>query len=140
MSALLIRREEVESWSDLAGLIPAGQQIYTAEEAHGNDETFAKRSFTIRSHLRNALSAKRSTGQTTKRLKTEFPIIISLFEFRSLDADPDPTFHFNADPDLSLKCGSESCSSSIRNSWSANPSRLLIGASIASVHGSILSF
>ncbi len=44
MSALLIRREEVESWSDLAGLIPAGQQIYTAEEAHGNDETFAKRS------------------------------------------------------------------------------------------------
>jgi hypothetical protein len=44
MSALLIRREEVESWSDLVGLIPAGQQIYTAEEAHGNDETFAKRS------------------------------------------------------------------------------------------------
>jgi hypothetical protein len=48
MSALLIRREEVESWSDLAGLIPAGQQIYTAEEAHGNDETFAKRSSTKR--------------------------------------------------------------------------------------------
>jgi hypothetical protein len=38
MSALLIRREEVESWSDLAGVIPAGQQIYTAEEAHGNDK------------------------------------------------------------------------------------------------------
>jgi len=50
MSALLIRREEVESWSDLVGLIPAGQQIYTAEEAHGNDETFAKRSSTKRSH------------------------------------------------------------------------------------------
>jgi hypothetical protein len=50
MSALLIRREEVESWSDLAGLIPAGQQIYTAEEAHGIDNTFAKRFFHLTPH------------------------------------------------------------------------------------------
>ncbi len=61
MSALLIRREEVESWSDLAGLIPAGQQIYTAEEAHGNDKTFAKRSSTKQSH-QETLYPPRSTG------------------------------------------------------------------------------
>jgi hypothetical protein len=32
----LVRRAEVETWSDLASLIPAGQQLFSVEQAFGN--------------------------------------------------------------------------------------------------------
>jgi hypothetical protein len=47
--SLTVRREEVESWSDLSNLIPEGQKLHSVQQAYGEEPApfFKRRSYII---------------------------------------------------------------------------------------------